>query len=267
MTRDRPSVHGGETLTGDFYDVWTVDLGQAAAVSQCLRPLLDADELRRATRFLRPELGDRFCAARGLLRLLLARYLNEDPRRLRFRAGQFGKPELIGDDREPPLAFNVSHSGDVAAYCVSRCGPVGVDVEWMRTVGSMERLLTRVGTAAEQRRFRSMSPTDRQAWFFRLWTRKEAVAKAIGEGMRLPFDRLHVMNQPVGFDPALPTAVRLLVPGREGESSTEWTIRDLPSGNAYCGAVATPVGIPGPVRQWRLAVGVGGQFAASRVGD
>ncbi len=259
-------LKGAACSTGEFFDVWTVDLAQAASCGTLLLPLLDPEERRRAARFLRPEVGDRFAAARGLLRLLLGRYLERDPARLVFRTGKFGKPFLRAVETPAAFDFNVSHSGDIAAFAFSGRGRVGVDVEWIRTVRDMEGLLRRVGTPEERQRFRAAAAERRQRWFFRLWTRKEAVAKAIGEGMHLPFDRLEVMPPESAQPAGMATCCRLDVPAAEHRDSSRWLIRDFPFQDAYCGAIATPRELPGPVRLWRLQLVSDGLFEASPAG-
>jgi 4'-phosphopantetheinyl transferase len=265
MSDDKCRLSGAECFIGDHYDVWIVDLGRAASVRPKLHTLLDPEERRRAARFLRPEVGDRFAVARGVLRLLLGCYLAQDPARLRFVTGPFGKPYLRTGDAGASLDFNVSHSGDIAAYAFSGLGLVGVDVEWIRVVRDMGGLLRRVGTPEERRRFRQTIAPEQQRWFFRLWTRKEAVAKAIGEGMHLPFDRLEVMPE-ASRAAAIPDASRLSVPAGPNRPASAWAIRDFPFQAAYCGAIATPLELPGPVRLWKLDVIPEGRFQASPAG-
>ncbi len=61
-----------------------------------------------------------------MLRLLLARYLDADPRELRFELGAHGKPALEGG---ADLRFNLSPSGELLLVAVATGMEVGVDVE------------------------------------------------------------------------------------------------------------------------------------------
>ena len=71
--------------------------------------------------------------------------------------------------------FNVSHSGNLVACALSDAGPVGMDIEKIRPVNpdSFRLYLT----PAERR---WASGDDRR--FFTLWTGKESVVKAHGQG-------------------------------------------------------------------------------------
>ncbi len=79
--------------------VWRADLAAAAAREEALRHLMGEEERARAGRFAFERDRQRFVAAHGALRTILARYLGVGPRGLRFSSGQWGKPALL---RERP---------------------------------------------------------------------------------------------------------------------------------------------------------------------
>ncbi|WP_432942391.1 4'-phosphopantetheinyl transferase family protein [Kribbella sp. CA-253562] len=82
-----------------------------------------------------------------------------------------GRPVVDG------LHVSLSHTTGVIAVAATHTGPVGVDVELRRDfpVGAMA---ARWFTPAEAGR------VDSPAAFLRLWTAKEAVGKALGQGLR-----------------------------------------------------------------------------------
>lgn len=142
--------------------------------------LLTDGERQRAERFRLPRIRDQFVAARGRLRSLLAGYLNLDPHTVPILYADGGKPYL---PTEWALHFNVSHTDGLAVFAIGR-SRVGVDVERVRTVPDAEGLVTRFFTTRECRQFLALPPPARPAAFLRAWTRKEAVLKAIGRGVR-----------------------------------------------------------------------------------
>lgn len=73
-----------------------------------------------------------------------------------------------------------------------------------------------------ERRALSRYTADRGEAFGRCWVRKEAVAKALGAGLRLPFDPLDVRTDAVA------------VPGAAGA----WRVRDLDAEFGYVGVGA-----------------------------
>ncbi len=158
--------------------VWRADL---TAVAADLTDLLCEQELARAERILSDSRRELWTRSRGLLRALLGRYLQREPASLRFAAGAHGKPAIgNGDVRE--LAFNLSHSGQLALYAFSTSAPVGVDIEVGRR--SVEELaVARDWLGAEEaRRLEALEPATRRQEFLRAWTRHEAQLKCLGVG-------------------------------------------------------------------------------------
>src|SRR5271168_3240092 len=114
--------------TDGVIHVWRADL---TTIEDDLEDLLCAEELARASRILPERKRILWARSRGVLRALLGRYLDRDPRTLRFVVGPHGKPGLLRDDTESveDLRFNLSHSGSLALYAVTVGRAVGIDVE------------------------------------------------------------------------------------------------------------------------------------------
>jgi 4'-phosphopantetheinyl transferase len=152
-------------------------------VSQArLEPLqtwLSPDELSRSDTFRSAEDCRAFIAARGVLREILARYLDRLPQELRFGYGPRGKPFLKPDTG---LRFNLSHSGGVALYAVAINREVGIDIELVQPHSEWEEIAQRQFLPHDVSRLRAMPADWRNRGFFELWTRGEAHLKAGGEG-------------------------------------------------------------------------------------
>src|SRR5262249_31421650 len=145
-----------------------------------LEAVLTAEERARATRFRLGRIRDQFVAARGQLRLLLGHYLDLDPAAVPIWYADGGKPHL---PPEYPLHFNVSPTDGLAVYAVG-AARVGVDVERYRPVPDADSLVARFFSRHDADVFQSLSAADRLDAFFRAWTRKEAVLKAVGRGVQ-----------------------------------------------------------------------------------
>jgi 4'-phosphopantetheinyl transferase len=186
-------------LAAGALHVWRVDL---QAVDETLVELLSPDERERAARIVRERERRAWTRARGVLRALLGRYLERDPRALRFTAGPHGKPALRdassglpagGGPSETPggspapvaqtLAFNLSHSGPLALYALTAGLPVGVDVELDRRELDEPALARRVFGEAQARRLKALDPPVRRREFLRAWVRHEAQVKCLGLGI------------------------------------------------------------------------------------
>lgn len=191
------------------------------AFQQCWSLLAD-DERVRADRYRFARDRDRFVAARGFLRLLLARYTGASPAAIRFDLSAHGKPSLAGLARP---SFNLSHSQD-AVVCALANGPVGIDVEHVRPLPDALEVAERFFSPEELAALREVSPERLDRCFFTCWTRKEAFVKGTGQGLSWPLDRFSV-----SVDPEAPLALR-------GEATEGWTVMDIEAGPGYVGALA-----------------------------
>ena len=87
-----------------------------------------------------------------------------------------GKPIIVG---HPEIHFNFSHSGNIA-LCAIDSQPVGADVETPRKI--TPSLIAYTMNEEEQALIAS-APESLSA-FLALWTKKEAILKLTGEGIR-----------------------------------------------------------------------------------
>ncbi|KAB2835928.1 4'-phosphopantetheinyl transferase superfamily protein, partial [bacterium] len=164
--------------------VWRAELDVAAKTLAELRGLLSEDERARADRFVRAEDRLRFTAARGLLRRPLGWYLQTPSEKIRFAYGPQGRPELAAETPGVGLRFNLSHSGEIVLIAFARDREVGVDVEALRAPVDEAALARRYFRSEESARLAELPEAERRREFFRLWTRKEALLKAKGLGVR-----------------------------------------------------------------------------------
>ena len=185
--------------------------------------VLDASEIERANRFRRPHLRERYILSHAVLRLLLGRAAKSDPRALRFVLGEKGKPRLEGSR----VTFNLSHSGDFAAIALTDEIEVGVDVEEMRPLRDFERLARHTFSSGECADFFTLNGDALAPGFYRCWTRKEAVIKALGAGLSYPLKKFRVSLLP-------DEAPSVLEIGVEGA----WQLHSFDVADGYAGALA-----------------------------
>ena len=233
------------SLAADEIHLWLADLDQPPKLLAELAAMLTVDERERAARFRFPEHRDRFIAGRGLLRELLGAYLNRPAAALRFEQGAHGKPALTGVDAETGLHFNLSHSGGRALYAVARF-EVGVDLECLDRNVNPAAILERVCTPREWAAFQALPVEQIRSAFFTCWTRKEAIAKALGGGLASGLRTLDVC----GCEDAGPDG-RAGV--RDGQGC-EWSVLNLnlELESGWIGALAAK-GINWQWRGWRWA--------------
>jgi 4'-phosphopantetheinyl transferase len=214
--------------------VWSVNLRDCLEPAAEFKHWLDPDECARSERLVRPLDRDRFLTRRVMLRLILATYLDADPATLRYQFGPWGKPELLPSRQHDPLHFNASHSHGLALYAVSQSGPIGVDIEKIAPVPELASLTEHCFTQDEQSQLRHLAGDRQLEAFYRSWTCKEAVLKAVGEGIGQGLDRVEVRLNPEG----MPTTG---VIARESTRET-WTLSQLHPEPGYFGAVSYRAG-------------------------
>lgn len=166
-------------LMDDEIHVWPLCLNDYEKYIPNFEALLSKDELERARNFKFSRDQDRFIIGRGLLRCLLAGYLDLCPSNLEIVYGLWGKPRLA---KEKLLNFNLSHSGDYALYAFTRHYEVGIDLEYIDRNLELEGVALSAFTSDELSFWEKLSLKDKADGFFKLWVCKEAFLKALGKG-------------------------------------------------------------------------------------
>jgi 4'-phosphopantetheinyl transferase len=227
-------------------------LNVAATCVQCLKKTLSTDELTRAERYHFKRDRDHFIVARGLLRILLGRYLDMEPSQLRFCYTSEGKPSLANRTPDDALRFNVSSSQELVLYGVTRGRELGVDIEFISPALPGQQIAERFFSPQEVAMLRALPVHLREEAFFTCWTRKEAYVKARGRGLSLPLDRFAVSVSP--DEPAA-----LLNTGSESEGASSWSLKTLNVGTGYAACLAVK-GDAWVLRCWQLQ----GEFCLNR---
>jgi 4'-phosphopantetheinyl transferase len=199
---------------------------------------LNIEERARAARFAFPHIARRYRIGRVALRLVLGRWLGVDAREIAFSITARGKPYLSGGP-----AFNLSSSGSLLLIGVSSGAEIGVDVEVRRPLEDMPELARRYFSEREQAEMCTLPKGLRPHAFFRGWSRKEAVAKAIGEGLHLDFPSFSVPLD--GFNACTPVTVSAAFPHGSG-----WFVRSLPWTGEGEAAIAAKAPIEIGPRYW-----------------
>jgi len=180
--------------------------------------------------------------ARAELERLLRAYA-QLPQPPLIERGEHGKPfaPALRD-----LEFNLSHAGTDVLLAFARSQPLGID---------LERIDRRLATAALARRFfageeaaaLARVPADlQQSSFMQLWTQKEAVLKALGQGLGFG---LHKLAFAVGDDGEIGDLDRI---DEAAGSATDWRLRRLSPGPGLVAALAWR-GADRPVRLFARA--------------
>lgn len=155
--------------------IWAVDLDGAGGDPS----LISTSERARAGRLKQPH-EQRSLQAHCAVRRVLALQLGVHPRCLEFDTTAAGKPFLAKPAQH--LEFNLSHSGRHGLIAVAEDRSVGVDIEVRRPMSDILDVAFGVATAREAERLKQLPADQIHSAFFELWTRKEALLKAVGRG-------------------------------------------------------------------------------------
>jgi 4'-phosphopantetheinyl transferase len=187
------------------------------------RQILSQDELARAARFAEALWAQRYIVARAVLRTQLAARIACAPQAVRLTTNAHGKPELA-DRPAAALGFNLSHSGDFALIVSAPDCQLGCDLE--ARAQHEDGVAARFFAPAEIAALDAVTDGARADLFTRIWTRKEAVLKAVGLGLGAGLDAFVAPLE------AVPHAVEVSFEGQL------LSVMDAPAPAGFAAAVA-----------------------------
>lgn len=169
--------------------IWEAHLDRLSAEENQLTSLLSTDEHIQFARLRSPIDRLRRLIARAYLRQILAAILGQHPATLTFMREPSGKPVLSS---APNLWFNVSHAGSHVVYAVYWEGPVGVDIERLDRSRVDLAVARHMFAPEEVVAIEAYPNPERTSAFFRCWTAKEALVKALGVGLDETYLKLNM---------------------------------------------------------------------------
>lgn len=208
----------GAPISADVW-IWPLDVASPAH-------WLSEDETARAARFVTDTLQQRWAASRAGMRGILGQLLERPPESFVFGAGEHGRPFL--QDKECPYSFNLSHSEGLAALVI--CEAVaGVDIERVRPLH--QDVADMFFSPAENEALDSLGEDGRAEGFYRCWTAKEAVLKALGSG-------LSISGKSFTVDFTGPAAPVLVEANWKDREMGDWQLAAFEPEAGFAGAVA-----------------------------
>ena len=214
-----PSIPRGEAICIE------IDLARdLEAWWEVATPWISARETATALRYYQRLDAVRHAVGRAVTRMLLARELGIPKLTEEFLTNAWDKPFLPASG----LEFSISHSGRFVWTAISRAGAIGIDIERVdATVDHHD--LAAIFHPVECSNIRALSGPAARDEFFRCWTRKEAVVKALGEGFSRPLTDFRVLTD---------VTVRDWLAESPMAEAKDWTCADLPSIAGYNVSVA-----------------------------
>lgn len=188
--------------------------------------ILSVSEKEQAKRYYTPLLTKRYVISHGILRHILSYYAKQPTHSLKFVNNKYGKPFL----KNSSIQFNMSHSHNMVYYIVAHDHKVGIDIEFHDHTIDVTALSELVLTPREITLLESFCPRERYKTFYTLWTKKEALVKAIGEGLSYPINSIEAMSI-VSYD-------NITLTSSDNNAKQKLYIYTLRSTPNYSGAIA-----------------------------
>jgi 4'-phosphopantetheinyl transferase len=222
-----------ETLalgSGELH-VWCAALSEFTGEVARFQALLSDAERSDAGGFHFPKDRDSYIVRHGILRILLSAYRKQHPRDVEFSFRPLGKPELENAPPQASLHFSHSHSEVLAFYAMTSTCPVGVDIECLKPIPDMDRIVKQFFSSRETQALAALAGERRLEAFYECWTRKEACLKVDGEGISQGVKHVDVSHTLLQETGALETVGDSQVPDR-------WRLQSLAPAAGYLAAVA-----------------------------
>ena len=160
--------------------VWKLRINELISSVDHLFSLLHQEEKNKASLFKFEKDKKAYIIRWGILKLLLAKYVQKDPSDIRLIKGENNKPLLLQQITDTPLFFNLSHSDDLVLIAISE-QEIGIDAEKINRTIQYSDLLATLFTDHEKEMI--IDAADPYPMFYTYFTRKESVAKATAKGI------------------------------------------------------------------------------------
>lgn len=156
--------------------------------------LLSHEELKRYQAFKVPGKQNEFLHSRLLLRKLIVCYTPYQSENVQIVPDHFGKPFFSHKAQRILPFFNLSHTEGTIVCIVGHMSQLGCDIEFLQNDVDFDDLIEQVLCPAEIEDYQALPRSQRQPFFVRAWTLKEAYTKALGQGLHIPLQSLCVDN-------------------------------------------------------------------------
>ena len=159
---------------------------------------VSAEDRARAGRLIDPVAGRQLLVSLSCAQAMLGAALGVSGADLQIARNDAGVPFLPD---WPEHSVSMSRSQGWTATALHQGGPIGVDIELIRDL-DWRSMLAMICDREEAAAFEAVGGGDRalRARFFRMWTLKEAVMKALGLGFQAGVKRVFVPEQAFSQD-------------------------------------------------------------------
>ncbi len=213
------------TLKKNEIHIWLCDITTMRIELNNFTKVLSKEEIKKANKFHFEKDRNSYIFSHANLRFILAKYLKEQPKEIKFFVNEFGKPFLYSSSNDN-LMFNLSHSGNFCLIGITLNNEIGIDIEKINPDFSTVEIAEKFFSKKEYESLIQVPKLLRKKSFFNCWTRKEAFIKAVGKGLSISLK---------SFDVTLdenPKIVRY-----DKNNLNNWHLDDIKINDEYCAAL------------------------------
>lgn len=167
----------------DNIDLFCIRISEELESLNSCYSILSLGEKKKADRFYFKKDSDSYIISHGFLRNILCDYIPFSAKEILFKTNPFGKPGIIDVQNINEVKFNISHSGDYCLIAITRYNEIGVDIEKIRDIKEYMKLAERFFSSYENSIIKDIEEAKKLHCFYTIWTQKEALIKASGEGL------------------------------------------------------------------------------------
>jgi 4'-phosphopantetheinyl transferase len=173
--------------------LWKFNIQKLVPAVETFTAWLSDKERARVNRFLFPARKITAICSRGILRWILACYLDQSPPAVHIETLPGGKPYLP----DTGLQFNLSHSGHYLFCAVGQKNPLGIDIQEIYPISGLEEISRSHFQPEQVKQILNLKEQKQLESFFQNWVNHEAQIKAEGDGFRIHPERQAYQIQPI----------------------------------------------------------------------
>ncbi|MDE0094040.1 MAG: 4'-phosphopantetheinyl transferase superfamily protein [Gammaproteobacteria bacterium] len=175
--------HQKLTTVGDIVVVY-IDLSNNEIWENQAFHLLDKSEQTRVHRFRDRSARREFTLCRAALRYHLCKMNDCKNKELRIISHDNEKPVAYINGSKIRYEFNLSHTTGHGLLALAPTRRLGIDVEHRNLQVDIDGPISETFAESEKQALSQLETRDKVDVFLRIWTAKEALIKATGEGFR-----------------------------------------------------------------------------------
>jgi 4'-phosphopantetheinyl transferase len=189
ILKDDISFFTNKQLNKEEVKVWYTYLNKWEDQVPEFRKYISEEEKEKLQLIKEENLRNKYIVSRFLLRRVISSYINLSLQQIQFEINTNGKPFLqkgMGD-----IKFNISHSFNLMVIGIAGNYEIGIDVEKLAFRKDLYSVSERFFKAEENEYILSLPEDLKLKTFYKVWTLKEAYAKAKGISMVSILDKTY----------------------------------------------------------------------------